>query len=29
MSAGETAYLTMVVTAMVVFMAALIWVQKH
>jgi hypothetical protein len=29
MSAGEAAYLSMVVGAMVMFMLALMWVQKH
>jgi hypothetical protein len=29
MSAGETAYLAMVVVAMLVFMGALAWVQRN
>ena len=29
MTGGETAYLAMVVVAMLTFMGALVWVQKH
>jgi hypothetical protein len=29
MSSGETAYLAMVVLAMLMFVATLAWVQKH